>query len=146
MKIVPVTQRAMRAWVQEHHRHLPAPRGDVIRCAVATDDGKIVGMACAGRPSARGYDDGQTLEVTRVAVLPGYPNACSALYGALRRAGRALGWERFVTYTLPEEGGASLRASGWREAGQTNGGEWACSVRARKPAARPEPKTRWLWP
>jgi hypothetical protein len=43
------------------------------------------------------------------------------LYGACRRAARAMGYERVITYTLPEEGGSSLRAAGFRldgEAGQ----------------------------
>jgi len=36
------------------------------------------------------------------------------LYGASRRAARALGYARVITYTLPAEGGASLRAAGFR--------------------------------
>lgn len=36
------------------------------------------------------------------------------LYGAARRAARAMGMQPIYTYTLPEEGGASLRAAGFR--------------------------------
>jgi hypothetical protein len=106
LAVRPITQRAARAWVTEHHRHLGArlPAGDVIRAA-AYDGERMVGVAFAGRPVARHLDDGATLEILRVAVLPDARNACSLLYGALRRAGIALGWSRFVTYTLPSEGG-----------------------------------------
>jgi hypothetical protein len=119
--------------------------GDVIRCAVATEDGEIRGVAMAGRPSARVLDDGLTMEITRVAVLPDTPGACSMLYGALRRAGQALGWARFVTYTLPDEPGTSLRAAGWREDGQTSGGEWGRDGRERE-TLFPCPKRRWVYP
>lgn len=143
MTLVPLTQRAARAWVAQTHRHLSPPRGDVIRVGLEVD-GALVGVAMAGRPSARNADDGRTLEVTRVAT-DGTRNACSALYGAVRRAAVALGYTRLVTYTLPEEGGASLRASGWTYAGTTGGGEWSRTSRARAPAERPEPKHRWVW-
>lgn len=66
----------------------------------------------AGRPVARGLDDGHTIEVVRLAT-DGTPNACSMLYGACWRAARALGYVRGVTYTQTDESGASLRASGW---------------------------------
>lgn len=145
MQVVPITQRAARAWFDEHHRHLKAPRGDIIRAAIERD-GEIVAVASAGRPKARMIDDGRTLEITRVATLDNVPNACSMLYGALRRAGRALGWRRFVTYTLPEEGGASLRAAGWRLDTKTSGGEWSRHGRQRALALRPDPKLRWIWP
>lgn len=43
----------------------------------------------------------------------GTRNACSMLYAACRKAGRALGHDPILTYTLPEEGGASLKAAGF---------------------------------
>ena len=140
----PMTQREARAWVQATHRHLSAPRGDVIRVALADDTGAIRAVAMAGRPVARALDDGLTLEVIRVAS-DGAHNACSMLYGALRRAGVALGYRRFITYTLPEEGGASLRAAGWTLDGEAGGGEWNCPSRQRRPAERPQVKHRWVW-
>jgi hypothetical protein len=86
-------------------------------------DGKLVGVAIVGRPVARCRDDGVTLEVTRLCT-DGTRNACSFLYGACARAAFALGYERIGTYTLQEEGGASLRASGWRLIGERSGGNW----------------------
>lgn len=81
--------------------------------------------------------------ITRVAT-DGTPNACSAIYGALCRAGRALGYTEAWTYTLPEEPGTSLRAAGFTDMGLTAGGEHNRPARPRKAAVRPEPKRRWL--
>jgi len=68
--------------------------------------------------------------VTRVAS-DGYVNACSQAYGALRRAAVALGYVRLVTYSLPDEGGASLRAAGWRLDGEVLGQHWTRPSRPR---------------
>jgi hypothetical protein len=43
------------------------------------------------------------------------------LYGASRRVARALGYKRVYTYSLPEEGGASLRAAGFEFDGDAGG-------------------------
>ena len=144
IEIRPISQKAARAWIKEHHRHLSPPGGDVIRAACYVD-GVLSGVAMAGHPVARALDDGVTLEITRVAVLLGAPNVCTALYGALRQAARALGWRRIVTYTLEHEGGASLRAAGWRRDGTVRGREWSCPSRPRRPSESPVDKVRWLW-
>jgi hypothetical protein len=74
---------------------------------------ELVGVACCGRPVARAFDDGLTLEVNRTCTL-GTKNANSMLYGACWRAAKALGYQRLVTYTQAGESGVSLRAAGWR--------------------------------
>ena len=92
---------------------------------------KVVGVAIVGRPVARMLDNGWVLEVNRCCT-DGTRNACSALYGAAWRAARALGYRRLITYTLPSEGGASLRGAGWRVVGQTtNVNGWSCPSRPR---------------
>lgn len=53
------------------------------------------------------------------------------LYGASWRAAKSLGYRRLITYTLPEEGGASLRASGWTCLGLRGGGNWNVPSRPR---------------
>lgn len=144
MKLRPVTQRAARAWIEEHHRHSGAPRGDVFRVAITVDD-EIVGIGMAGRPVARGLDDGHTLEILRICTL-GHENACSVLYGALCRAGKALGWDKAITYTLAEESGASLRASGFIAVAELPARpSWSTPSRKRSDAIkRPAgPKVRW---
>jgi hypothetical protein len=111
LTLVPVSQRQANDAVRRWHRHNAAPRGDLFRVG-ATLDGVLVAVGIAGRPVARAYDDGQTVEVTRVSS-DGTRNAGSLLYGALTRAAWALGYTRVITYTQARESGASLRAAGW---------------------------------
>ncbi|WP_237162369.1 XF1762 family protein [Mycolicibacterium fortuitum] len=109
--LCPVSFRDAAAFVQRHHRHHKPPRGMKFAVGVAAD-GQLVGVALVGRPVARMFDDGWTLEVNRTCT-DGYPNANSMLYGAAWRAAKALGYRRLITYTLASESGASLRAAGW---------------------------------
>lgn len=145
LTIVPLTRAEAQEFVRRHHRHHKPSVGDVFCIGVADESGDIRGVAQVGRPVARMLCDGWTLEVTRVAT-DGCPNACSALYGAAWRAARALGWRRLVTYTLPEEGGASLRAVGWREIGTAGGGSWSRSERPRVDLHPMQEKLRWEAP
>jgi len=55
----------------------------------------------------------------------------------------ALGYLRVVTYTLPSEGGASLRGAGWREVASTDGGSWDTPSRPRMDKHPTAPKLRW---
>jgi hypothetical protein len=142
IKLSPITHKAAKAFVADHHRHLKAPAGAVFVLSVTDEAGEIRGVAIVGRPVARMLDDGLTLEVTRVAT-DGARNACSMLYGAAVRIAKSMGYEKIVTYTLPEEGGASLRASNWLSDGQAGGGNWGRVSRDRENAERPEVKTRW---
>jgi hypothetical protein len=113
LHLVPVSQATAKDCVTRWHRHNAAPSGDVIRVGAATEDGVLVAVGMAGRPVARAYDDGTTLEVTRVSS-DGTRNATSMLYAALTRAAFALGYQRIITYTQADESGASLRAAGWK--------------------------------
>jgi hypothetical protein len=141
LTLVPITYREACAFVRQHHRHHKPSTGQVFAIAVAEGD-NIVGVATAGRPVSRHLDDGWTLEVNRVAT-DGTRNACSMLYGAVRRAGKAMGYRRFITYTLPEEGGASLRGAGWELIGEAGGGSWNCAARPRVDAHPQQIKIRW---
>ena len=90
--------------------------------------------------------DGVTGEITRVCT-DGYPNACSKLYSLVARTARQLGYERIVTYTLPEEGGASLRAAGWvLDDGTYGGGSWSREGRPRHDKHPLDAKSRWWAP
>lgn len=111
LRLVPLSQRAARDACADWHRHNPPPRGDIFRVGVALGD-TLVCVGFAGRPVARHLDDGQTVEVTRVASS-GTPNATSMTYAALTRAAFALGYRRVITYTQADEPGTSLRAAGW---------------------------------
>jgi len=110
--LVPVSQRIAKECVERWHRHNAPPVGSLFQVGAALD-GELVAVGIAGRPVARHYDDGQTVEITRVASS-GVDNATSFLYAALRRAAFALGYTRVITYTQADESGASLRAAGYR--------------------------------
>lgn len=111
VQIRPITLREASAFIAEHHRHNKPPRGWKFGVGLQAGD-KLVGVATAGRPVARHYDDGLTLEVNRTCT-DGTRNANSKLYGAVWQAARAMGYRRAITYTQTDETGASLRAAGW---------------------------------
>jgi len=113
LRIVPVTLKDACAFVATWHRHHQPPGGHKFSIGVVTLDDVLRGVAIVGRPVARSYDDGMTLEVNRTAT-DGTSNANSALYGAAWRATKALGYRRLITYTQAGESGASLRGAGWR--------------------------------
>jgi hypothetical protein len=141
LDLVPVTLREAAAFIAAHHRHHDPPRGCLF-CVGVASEGAIVGVAVVGRPVSRMLQDGWTAEVTRVATT-GERNACSILYGAAWRAARALGYLRLVTYTLPEEGGASLRGAGWKCLGEAGGGSWSRKGRPRVDTHPTQTKMRW---
>ena len=111
--ICPITFREASDFVSEHHRHHPPPRGHKFSIGCCDENGRTVGVAMIGRPVARAYDDGWTLEVNRTCT-DGTANVNSMLYGAAWRAAKALGYRRLITYTVESESGASLRAAGWK--------------------------------
>lgn len=131
LELVPVTFAQACAFVAEHHRHHPPPTGMKFCVGVANNDG-LIGVGIVGRPVARHFDDGRTLEVTRTCT-DGTRNANSMIYGACWRATNALGYRRLITYTQAGESGASLRAVGWRiVAERPVRGSWAeASVKLR---------------
>lgn len=112
MNITPITFREARDFVQALHRHNKPPVGHKFSIGLRDSVGNLVGVAMAGRPVARHFDDGLTLEVNRTCT-DGTPNANSMLYGAVRRAAWGMGYRRIITYTQSSESGASLRAVGF---------------------------------
>ena len=112
LRIVPVALGDAQTFIEAWHRHNQPPIGHKFSIGVASGS-TLVGVATVGRPVARHFDDGLTLEVTRTAT-DGTPNANSMLYGAAWRAAKALGYGRLITYTQGDETGTSLRAAGWR--------------------------------
>lgn len=111
LRVVPISLRDACKFVAMHHRHHQPPRGHKFSIGAAEGD-VVVGVVIVGRPVARHYDNGTTLEVTRTAT-DGSKNANSLLYGAAWRAAKAMGYDRLITYTQAGESGASLRAAGW---------------------------------
>jgi hypothetical protein len=142
--LAPISLRAANQYVAEVHRHHGPVTGHKFSVAVIDAGGELHGVGIAGRPKSRMLQQQGYLEVVRVAT-DSTPNACSMVYGALRRAGMALGYpaHKIVTYTLESESGASLRASGWILDGTTSGGSWDRADRRRNDTHPLEPKNRW---
>ena len=140
--VVPLPLDEANAFVERHHRHHGRVVGHRFSVGVADVAGDVRGVAIVGRPVARGLDNGRTLEITRVAT-DGAKDACSALYGACRRAAFALGYTRLVTYTLASEGGGSLVAAGFKVVGEVRGRSWSCASRPRVDKHPTQNKLRW---
>lgn len=137
----PITLHEANAFVRAMHRHHGLARGCLF-CIAAHDGDSIVGVAIVGRPVARMIQDGRTAEITRLCT-DGTRNAPSFLLARARRAVQALGYLRLVTYTLPSEGGASLRAAGFMCAGDAGGGRWSRVRRPRRDEHPMQAKLRW---
>lgn len=145
--VSPCSIKEASLFIDKHHRHHKAPQGALFSVACARFDDEsnalICGVALVGRPvSRREAEDSWCAEVTRVAT-DGTKNACSVLYGACWRAARALGYQRLITYTLKEESGISLRASGWVVIGETKGGSWSRTSRPRIDTHPLQAKIKW---
>lgn len=120
LHLVPCRLSEAQEFVTNFHRHNKAPRGGIFSVGLSDGTG-LVGVAIVGRPVARLFDDGLTVEVTRVCVKDGivqsnsgHKGTGSILYAACWRAAKALGYTRLVTYTLKSESGASLRGAGYK--------------------------------
>ena len=145
LRVVPIYHADANEAVRRWHRHNRPTLGAIFCTAVADDE--LRGVAIVGRPIARRLDDGQTVEILRVAT-DGTRNACSMLYGACRRIAKEMGYARVVTYTLPDEGGASLRAAGYRFDGDAggSGAMWATRPnRAAEPIGDDLVGGKWRW-
>jgi hypothetical protein len=143
LRLIPIELRRANAFVAQFHRHSRPVRGQKFSVAVVkAGESMVHGVAIAGRPIARGLQDGFTIEILRVCT-DGARNACSILYGACCRAAAAMGYRTAVTYTLASEGGASLRAAGFRPAGEVKERQWGCVSRPREDRDLVGDKVRW---
>jgi hypothetical protein len=145
LQIIPCELDEANVFVAQHHRHHLPVIGHKFSLAVVDEQMTVHGVAIVGRPVSRYLDNGLTLEVTRVAT-DGFKNASSALYGAARSASFALGFKRVVTYNMPGESGASLRAAGYRCIGESGGGSWDRVMRPRIDKHPTQKKFRWETP
>lgn len=142
MRVVPISLEEANNYVTEHHRHHDPVTGHKYSIGLADESGKVRGVAIVGRPVSRMADNGWTLEVNRCCT-DGVTNGCSMLYRAAWRAAKAMGYTRLITYTLPQEGGGSLKGAGFRLVGERGGGKW---TRASRPRVDTHPtQIKWLW-
>ena len=148
MEAVPITLRETSAYVDQHHRHNTGPKFHKFSiCLRVPGEQEPVGVVIASTPKARHQMDGGTLEINRCCTDPRYADVCSNLYARAIRIGREMGYRRFLTYTLPEESGSSLRAVGFQPDGITkvSVGGWNSPSRPRNSAQYPPgEKIRWV--
>lgn len=130
LSVVPMTLRAARAYVKEHHRHAKRIQGGLFAVGARLGD-DIVGCAIVGMPVARMLQDGHTVEIRRCCT-DGTRNACSFLYRVCVRVANALGYARVLTYTLESESGASLRGAGFEITRRTRAEHWNRESRPRE--------------
>jgi hypothetical protein len=135
------------SFVNEHHRHNPAPQGWKFGAAVYNGE-ELIGVVMAGRPVSAALQKQGCLEINRDCVKLCSPkglawNACSMLYGYACREGFKRGYKRIITYTHTAESGVSLRAAGFVPVTKTRGGSWDRQNRPRADRTSTEAKVRW---
>lgn len=113
LNVRPIYKDEANDFVDSFHRHNERCDNASFAVSLREADGTVVGVAVLGRPASPQVDDGVTLEIKRVCIKEGIKNGNSMLYGASQRIAKALGYRRVLTYTLLEESGVSLRASGF---------------------------------
>lgn len=148
MEVRKIDFAAAAYFVKIHHRHCRPTTGHIfsIGCYL---QGKLVGVAICGRPVSRRLDDGNTIEVNRLAT-DGTKNACSKLYAFAAKYAKHRGFKRVITYTLVTETGASLRASNYKLDAQNVGAiAWTSKRSKRNPSkgvvSAPCLKNRWVY-
>ena len=112
MYITPVTLQQANHFVAKNCKQYQPVDEQVfsIGCAVS---GKPMGVAIINHPVVLEYDDGLTLEVSRIYSTAGRPAYCM-LYGAAARAAGAMGFHRVITAQPSGTPDSSLRAAGWK--------------------------------
>ena len=141
LHVEPITLRDAGCMVNLYHRHHTGDHAHLFSLGCFAG-GRLVGAATVGRPKSRVLDNGSCVEITRL-VSDGTRNVCSMLLGAARRKAGAAGYTAVVTYTLPEESGASLRAAGFTCEGAAGGGTWSRRSRRRQDRHPTGIKVRW---
>lgn len=125
--------------IHRHHKPVVSHRFSL----ACYNGGVLCGVVITGRPVARNTDPYLVLEITRCAT-DGTRNAISKLYSAVCSAAKSMGFISVQTFTLPEEGGASLKASGFTFLGKAGGGQWVHTDGRERRKDQPT-QTKWKW-
>ena len=146
----PITLKKAKEYINKNHRHNMAALGHKFSiCLVVPDEKEPIGVVLASVPKARETaKDNYILEINRCCVNQRYDSACSRLYALAIQAGKSMGYQKFITYTLPTESGSSLKAVGFKLDGITSASPrgWATPSRPRKTPERYPvgEKLRWI--
>jgi hypothetical protein len=130
MEIIPITKKIADNFIQNYHRHNKPVIGFKFAIGLRHNE-QLIGVGIAGRPVARALDNGFTIEILRVCVKEGYPNANSKLYGRLVRIAKLMGYNSVITYTLSSESQSSIKAVGGKKISYTKPHQWDCKSRHR---------------
>ncbi len=147
LEVGTVSFAVARAFVERHHRHCAAPCGWRFGFAVFNGYARV-GVVTVGNPVARALNGRGIVEVNRLCVRDDLDpmlkwNACSMLYAHSAREAERRGFDRIITYTREDEGGATLRAAGWSCDGPVRGRGWHGSRRSRSNVNAWIGKLRW---
>jgi hypothetical protein len=138
----PITIKQANSFVFDHHRHSRPVVGGKWAIALMRGD-ELVGVAISGRPVSRVLQQRGYMEINRVCVIEGVEGGCSMLYRRCRRIGQLMGYERFVSYNLETESGASLRAAGFEAVAKVRGRQHDTPSRRRVIKTNISDMTRW---
>ena len=138
-----IDRKTANDFINKYHRHNKACSGDKFRIGLF-EEGNLIGVGIAGLPIARKQMDGDTIEITRVCVLPDKRNACSQIYARMKRIAQLMGYNRITTYTLENESGASLRAIGAKIDHKVAKGNWLNRQNREYQEVTNMPKQMWL--
>jgi hypothetical protein len=142
LSVRPCTLEQANTHIAALHRHHKRVQGHRFSLCCVDDAGNLHGVATVGRPVSASTEAYSVAEVTRLCT-DGTKNACSILYAAVARACEAMGYDKVQTFILPQENGASLKASGWRMEGMSSGNSWTTSKRTRNADQDGVVKQRW---
>ena len=113
LTICPTSLRQANAVVYCWHTHNRPVTGWKFGASV-WDDLTMIGVCIVGRPVSRVLDDGESLEITRLAMMHNAPkNAASMLIGSCTKAAKSMGIKKVYSYTLSDELGACYSACGF---------------------------------
>lgn len=125
-------RRPVNAFLSAHHYLGGVPGWKF--CMGAFYRFELVGVAVIGRPVSRHEDNGETLEIIRLAFAPGAPkNAPSWLIGRVKQLAWLQGKRRLIAYASTGEGhrGTIYKAAGFELVGETRGEKWSRDGRPR---------------
>lgn len=106
--------RRCNEFVAKHHSYLSGVRGCVFT-AEAFDGDAVTAVIIIGRPISPQQDDGVTAEITRLCTSNEAPWAtASALIKRARRACKAIGFNRIISYCDSQAIAAAFNASNFK--------------------------------
>ena len=140
---IPMELREANEFILKYHRHNKEVLVHKFSIGLLKD-GKLIGVGIVGRPISRMLDVKGTLEIRRVCIIEGNPNANSIMYSRIKKIALLLGYTKVLTYTLQSESQSSLKAVKAQIVAETKPESWNRKNRPREDqTVYKEPKFRW---